>query len=407
MKKVISSNSNVNIIKKALIHNFFSEIILAVIDKTRLYHLFVLLLGIIYPTQHKSCREIGMTIPGSPDGSNLNDSLRNCPKYFKYILKSSVEQSLYWILKKAKKLTQIFISIDDTLLSKSNKQKSLSYVFYCGHKKQSGIQIIFMHLQVGKYDIVFAYRIYDPNGMKSKHDLARELISELREYLKGFDNITLLADSWYAEEKLIKYVTVECGWNWISGIKSNRTIDGKQVKKSFWWISNTEYEKIKITKKTFMATSKSGYLSGFKDKGLFIVTKIKNKTNHTSQRYFYCSDPNTTVQKALDEYSNRWKIENDFWTLKEHLGIADFRFQGTDTVSSYLNVVVLTYIWLYNIKNKESERIRSDNIKIGVCDVLARLRFNLKEHFIEYGEDSIKVLVDEFLSVYSQRAKLE
>ena len=65
------------IITKHLIHNYFKDIVIKVIDKTRLYHLYVLMLGILYPTKHNSCREISMTIPGSPDGSKLNDSLRN------------------------------------------------------------------------------------------------------------------------------------------------------------------------------------------------------------------------------------------------------------------------------------------------------------------------------------------
>ena len=64
------------------------------------------------------------------------------------------------------------------------------------------------------------------------------MLIELEILLKEFNKITVLTDSWYAEENLMKYITVNCKWNWISAIKSNRTIDGEQVKSKFWWIAN-------------------------------------------------------------------------------------------------------------------------------------------------------------------------
>ena len=103
-----------------------------------------------------------------------------------------------------------------------------------GHKKITGIQTVFVHVQIGKYHLLYDYRLYNPNIQVSKHDLAKEMIVELKALLKNFKNITVLTDSWYAEVSLMKYVTENCKWDWISAIKSNRTIDDEQVKSKFW-----------------------------------------------------------------------------------------------------------------------------------------------------------------------------
>ena len=76
-------------------------------------------------------------------------------------------------------MIQIKISIDDTFISKSNKQKSLDLVYFNGKEKHNGIQIVFLHIQVGKYHCLYGFKIYDPNGNKTKIELTKELIDEL------------------------------------------------------------------------------------------------------------------------------------------------------------------------------------------------------------------------------------
>ena len=154
-----------------------------------------------------------------------------------------------------------------------------------------------------------------------------------------------------------------------------------------------------------MTTSNKGHLKNFENEGLFIITK--KKTTHVSRRYFYSSNSSITTQKALESYSHRWQIENDFWTLKEHLGIQDFRFQNLNTVEAYLSVVLLTFNFLCKIKNLESYRINSIKVKTGVCDVLAKFRFRLKEFIFENNEDSINILLNEFMRQRSQSVALE
>lgn len=394
MNKIKTSKYNIIII--TLIMNFFINFT-EIKDKTRFYHLLVMVFGFITPTRLKSCREISNSILGSPDGSNLSDSLRLYPQFYKEILQTARDNNLKWILKQAKPMTPIYLSVDDSFLTKSKKQKSFDMAYYNSYKGETGIQIVFMHIQVGKYHTVFGYKIYNPKNEISKLQLVMELVDEIKDYFKGFNNVTFLTDSWYAEEKLIKYVINDLKWSWISAIKSNRLLNGKSVQNRFHFVANKSYQDIELNKNKYKIFGQKGKLNNFEDEGLFIASKKKQKNGYMSWRYYYSSNPKITVQQALYMYNHRWSIENDFWTLKEQLGIEDFRVQKESSLNSFLNIELLSYLWLYHIRNLEVKRIRGKELTNSVCKVLLKIRKATNIHFDFYGKDGIKILLEEFM----------
>ena len=374
---------------------------------TRFYHLIVMMFGTLYPTRSNSCREIGATIPGSPDGSNLNDSLRNHPEFYEVIFLSVLYSSIIWMVQKSKPGTPIYLSLDDTFIPKSRKQKSLAFAYYCGHKKGHGFYVVAGHLQIGKYHLPLGFRIYYPKSGVSKQTLAIKILQEVAPMLTGFHKITVLTDSGYADQALMKYVNDELGWSWLSGIKCNRCLSGKAVEACFRYISNGEYIPLLLYKRHFLVTSLIGFLNGFKESGLFIASKTKKSYKPVSWRYYYSSDTSLTVREALERYSNRWRIENDFWTLKEQLNMNEFVFHKEDVVKAYLHVVYTTYMWVCHTKNEQVCRKRSSTIPYGTGEIITELRNQLKEHFFQHGEQSIQVILEEFMKKRLQRTQRE
>ena len=151
-----------------------------------------------------------------------------------------------------KTVLEIIVCISKTFSIESNKQKSLNLVYFNGKEKHIGIQIVFLHKQVGKYYCLYGFKVYDPKGNKTKIELAKEL-----------------------------------------------------------------------------------------------------------------------------------------------------------SVKSFMNIVMLSYLWLHHTKNQKSERVNAKKIKYGVCDVLSEMRKLIKDFFDLNRDESIKILLNEFVSERLQIENLE
>ena len=405
MKKDKTPSSE-KLIIKALIDNFFTEILNTFEMKKRaIRDLIVFIFGIILYTQHNSSHSFYNAVPGSPEPSNLNKSLHEFSDIYQSIYLHAVSSAIMWYLslKDVYTGTPIYISIDDTFIEKSGKQKSLKNVKYCGHKKKHGFYIVAIHIQIGKYHLHGGFRIYQWGG-RTKHKLALDLLKEIQPLLSGGNNVTVLADSWYAEKKLMKYVINKCGWTWISGIKCNRKLDGKSVTQRFKYICNEKYINVSMYKRDFLATGLIGQLNDFSESGLFLASKTKKKSYaRTSWRYYYCSNSKLSVQEVLKRYENRWRIENDFWTLKENLAISDFRYRDEKVVETYLSLVFLVYTWICHLKNMASVRLKKASVSYGVCDMLVEMRRVIQSFLSEHGSGGLDVLLKEFMERQSQK----
>lgn len=376
--------------------------------KTAYSHLLIFLFGILLPTQQNSTRTFSKLIPGSPDVSNLNKSLHQYGSLYQDMYHKSIHTALSWCLSRPEVYpgTPIMISIDETFIEKDKEQKSLPFVYYCGHKKRYGFYVVVIHIQIGKYHYHGGYRLYDPKRPETKQTLALEMLRDLYSLFQGYTQVTVLTDSAYPEEKLMKYVIASCGWRWVGAIKRNRCMDKKSVQTRFRYISNQRYRFCTMYKRRYLSTSLQGHLSKFSEPGLFIVTKTKKmKSTPTSWRYYYCSDLSMTVQEVLSLYENRWRIENDFWTLKEPLSMSKFRYRKPEAVKTYLSLVFLTYNWLNHCKNQEMIRVKQKNVPYGVGDMLVKIRSTIQSYFVHGKAGSISNLVDEFWDAQLQMKK--
>ena len=407
MKTLDNTHCTKKIIKKSLIINYLIELLTPdQVDKTAFRDLVSFMLGILLTTPHNSTLSFSKTVLGAGDASNLNKSLHAYADLYQQVHLFSIIQAIIWCtgFKEVRPGTPVYVSVDEVFLPKSKKQKSLPYVYYCAYKKQWGFYLVVAHVQIGKYHLSAGFRIYNPKNEKSKQTLALELVNFLAPHLKQFCKVTFLADSAYAEKNLMRYVIEGCCWTWISGIKQNRLSDGKSVRRRFKYLSNSHYQSVCMYKRKFVASSYVGHLKDFSEVGLFVVTKTKKRTSTpVSWRYYYCSDQSLSVQEVLRLYENRWRIENDFWTLKEHLAIDDFRYRDESAVQTYLSLVFLVYNWICHEKNASVRRMKQSEIGYGCGPTIVRLRSWIGAFFHMFGTDGLRILQEEFRTARSRQ----
>ncbi|MDZ5784209.1 transposase [Marinococcus luteus] len=110
----------------------------------------------------------------------------------------------------------VLIAIDDTVVPKSKPSSQAHHpIDDDGHQ--------WLAIMAGTKKRLYPYHIerYDKEPGPSKIDLA---LQQLRTIDVGDRPVYVLADSWYASEKLIRTVR-DRGWHFIGAIKSNRVLE--------------------------------------------------------------------------------------------------------------------------------------------------------------------------------------
>jgi transposase len=214
---------------------------------------------------------------------------------------------------------------------------------------------------------------------KSKNTLAKEMLKEIIPYIPDDYKVYVLFDRWYTSANLIKYIRRQ-GWHVIGAIKSNRKVNGIQIKKWPELLRNKRYIKAKYiatdgTTKQFFVRRIEGKLSSIDEDICVLISKRHNREKNS--KYFICTDRNLSTNKILNLYSKRWPIEVEYWYLKEYLGLGDFRVQSYNAISKWYTIVylVLTFLqWRLYETDIQDSSIKS------VADVIHKHR---REHIVE------------------------
>jgi hypothetical protein len=181
----------------------------------------------------------------------------------------------------------------------------------------------------------------------SKLTLAKAMLTEIAPYLPEGWPVYVLFDSWYASAKLIKFCRRN-GWHVLCGLKSNRCLDGKQVRDHNRALRNKRYTRVTVTS----ATSSQGYLTrdlrgrlgGFSDEVRIVISKRRHRDK--SPGYFLSTDLSLREQEVLTRYGYRWPVEVDNLYLKDRLGLGDFRTRSHEGIEKYMAVVFLVLAYL-------------------------------------------------------------
>jgi hypothetical protein len=320
----------------------------------------------------------------APDVSNMADFLRISPWSAEEMRAALRADQVAWTIGQAESVGAprvIYINIDDSLGEKDKHTRHLEPVdWFHDHNEstrrkpryKNGFCYLECTLRIGKLVVTVDLRLYlraktvrrinrhrAPEhhiGFRSKNRLARSILEALRPLLPKGWKVYVQFDSWYASEKLIKYVRRQ-GWHVTCGLKCNRKLNGKRLDQLAYALRHRRYTRVRVTaadgnQTTYYVRETTGRLVSVPfDVRVYFS---KRHPREKSSAYFMSTDLTRSAQQALQGYSGRWSCEVLNFYLKTRLGLADFRVQSYEAVDKYMVVVLFT--WAYVERRFEQER---------------------------------------------------
>jgi hypothetical protein len=306
----------------------------------------------------------------APDPSNLADFLRLSPwdeRDLRQVVTAFVIRDLLRDHPPGQPLT-VFVSFDDCTTPKDKGTRRLQGVDWTfdhtQHRTCKGAVHVAGRLHVGERSYTFSWRPYlraqtvrrlnrqRPKKrrlvFRSKLQLAREMLEELKPYLPPDADVYVLFDRWYAAADLLRFIRRQ-GWYTICAIKSNRRLNGTKLKVHDQQLRGTRYTRVGVTAAGGASTSYwvREILGKLKRLGGRVRVVISRRHPRDKRpKYFLSTDVTLTAQEILTWYGKRWSQEVDYWFLKQQLGLGDFRVQAYEAMAKWYALVyfVLTLL---------------------------------------------------------------
>jgi len=154
-----------------------------------------------------------------------------------------------------------------------------------------GMQVVLLVWTDGRRKIPVGMRLWQKGG-KSKVALARELIQESAD--RGLCPKYVLFDSWYTSKGILNLLE-ELGWKYVARIKSNRLLDGQQIRRKW--------------------PQRFGQAKGHLKQVTGEVRIIKD-----GKRYWVTNDLALSPAQIKRGYRKRQQVEETFRLLKQEFG---------------------------------------------------------------------------------------
>jgi hypothetical protein len=238
-----------------------------------------------------------------------------------------------------------YLLFDDTVLDKRHSRKIEGvYKQFSGneHKVIKGIGVVtcvYVNPTLKQFWAV-AYRIYDPNqDQKSKIDHVEEMLKEAIEEKKLLFS-TVLMDSWYATQKLMKLID-EHKKIYYTVVKKNRLVDETQGVEAYQKVEDLEWNEEELLK------GKRVKLNGFPANHkvqLFRVTVLSDKTEFVVTNDLSCD----SSQEARRHCKVRWKIEEFHREIKQLTGIESCQCRKAVIQKNHIGCAILLWAKLKN-----------------------------------------------------------
>ena len=309
----------------------------------------------------------------------------------------------------------IVISIDDSLGKKHKDTRHLEAVaFHHNHlestrRKQvysNGYVYVETHIQIGPLGFTFDIQLYlrektvrrlnrkrDRDNrlhFRSKYRIARAMLVEIAKLLPKGRSVYVVFDSWYASAKLIKFCRRK-GWHVVCALRSNRLLNGKNVKKHDLALKHRRYIRVRMSAvdqsqpPSYCVRTVRGHLQEVREEVCVIISR--RHPGDRRPKYFMCTDLSLSAQEALRIYQQRWPVEVDNFYLKEALGLGDFRLQSFEAIEKWFEVVTLTLNFLQC-------RQAQDFLRSGSLRPLADI---IREHRSEHARSVLHTVAERVL----------
>jgi len=384
------------------------------LSKPQRQHILNLADALLVCEDEKTLAALQRQFLAAPDVSNMADFLRISPWQAEDVRNALRIQQVNWVVAQAEGLglpKVMYINLDDSLGEKDKSTRHLEPVdWFHDHVESSKTKPVFKNafcyleatVRIGKIVVTVDLRLYlraktvrrlnrhrsseQYLPFRSKNSLARAILEDLRPLLPAGWSIYVQFDSWYASEKLIKYVHRQ-GWQVTCGLKHNRKLNGQRIDQIASALRHKRYTHVQVTaadgkKRTYYVRQTTGRLEKFPFEVRVFFSRRHPRDK--SLAYFMSTVLTRSAQQALQGYSGRWSCETVNFYLKTQLGLADFRVQSYTAVDKYMVIVLLT--WAYVEQRFEQER--SAQIKT-YGDLIRRHR---DEHAIAWLTGAIQMM---------------
>lgn len=253
--------------------------------------IFAYIKGLLTVSERANCMALARVLGRESGHDTLSRILKNPRLEWQTLLRSL-------ILRIIGRLHDGYLIIDDTVIDKSFAKviQNLAWIF-CSKKNKSvfELNIVVLAWSNGTITIPLAFKIWKKDSKKTKIDLALELLSYARNFLKLQPKYVTF-DSWYAAKKILKRLE-KYEWVFITQIKKNRKFNGTQLKlykRNPYWMEH-------------------GIIYG--NMNVLIVRHGK--------KYFASNDLALSKKEILSLYKTRWPIETMFRMLHSKLGLEE------------------------------------------------------------------------------------
>lgn len=311
----------------------------------------------------------------APDASNMADFLRSSPWSAAAGRAALRKHQVSWLLAEAERTDApqvIYVNIDDSLGEKDPHTRHLEPVaWFYDHSESTKTKPRYKNafcysvctLRAGDNVATFDLQLYlraktvrklnrhravgERLPFRSKYRIARQILVDLAPLIPKGWKVYVQYDSWYASARLLKFVHRQ-GWHTTCGLKSNRTLNGTQLKTHAQMLKHKWYTRTRVTTadgeiQTYFVRRLEGRLADVPFDVRVFFSKRHPREN--SPAYFLCTDLACSAKQALQGYTWRWSCETANFYLKTQLGLSDFRVRSYEAVNRYIVVVHLA--WAY------------------------------------------------------------
>lgn len=353
----------------------FLEQVPVELSKPQRQHVLNLADGLLVCEDTKTLASLQRQFLDAPDPSNMADFLRISPWSADGFRQALRQSQVAWLLKLAQQRglpKVLYVNLDDSLGQKGKATRHIDPVdWFHDHnestRRQARYKNAFCYLEctlrVGNLVATVDLRLFlraktvrrlnrdRPEDQRlpfrNKNTLARLILTELRPLLPKDWTIYIQFDSWYASEKLIRFVRRQ-KWHAVGALKCNRTLNGRRLDDLAYALRHRRYTQVCVTaaggnKTTYYVRNTTGRLSDVPfDVRVFFS---KRHPRAKASAYFLSTDLTRSAAQALQGYGARWSCEVLNFYLKTRLGLADFRVRSYEAVEKYMLVVHLA--WAY------------------------------------------------------------
>lgn len=221
------------------------------------------------------------------------------------------------------------LTVDDSVIDKpySNLETNeLVGKYWSGkhHKTVKGVNlIVLVYTDINDCCLPVNYRLYDPNDVKTKHDLLQQMLKEVIHW--GLAPKWFTADSWYSSISNLKYLR-SLGINFQVGVKSDRIV------------STQKGVHEQVGQIDFIP--EQGLITHLKKFGFIKLFRTTDPDNTKRHYIVFETDANELHRFDRQDFKQikkrHWNVENLFRALKQVCNLERFFVRKAQAVNNHI-----------------------------------------------------------------------